>query len=372
MRWRPPEAGPARSFGILVAVAVVAMIAGLLLGGAVRSPAQQALDTRAPARSIITAPVTTQQASAPLTARGTVAVGQEVTVGPIEASTPLSIVTGVFVKPGAAVKPGDRLIEVSGRPVIVMRGSFGAYRDLHVGDSGPDAAQVNKALAELGLPAPRGASFTAATSSALAKLYARFGYRPPAGGRFDRREVAFVPDKTALVTAVSAAVGANAKTQKLVVLSSGATVVTANLDPSSARLIRRGNPATIYLDDAGEPVQGVVSTVVLGVDLPSTSIELTPSTPISAARNGADVRVEIEVRLGGQGMLTVPVTAVFSQGDGQTVVVKVAGAAQRAIPVRVGTTIGGFVAITPTGRAGRRPESLRAGDQVEVSGPGVG
>ncbi|MBO9520478.1 MAG: hypothetical protein J7518_02985 [Nocardioidaceae bacterium] len=347
------------------------MVVGLLLAGAVRSPAQQALDTRAPARLLITAPVTTQKATAPLTVRGTVDVGQEVAVGPIQASTALSIVTGVFVKPGTVVKPGDRLIEVSGRPVLLLRGRFGAYRDLRVGDRGPDAAQVNRALVGLGLPAPRGASFTAASAAALTLLYARYGYAPPAGGRLDRREVAFVPDKTALVTAVAAAVGGNAKAPNLVALSSGTTLVTANLDPSSARTIRRGNKATIDLDDAEDPVPAVVSAVVIGADLSSTRIELTPSTPISAAHNGVDVRVEIEASLGGQGMLAVPVTAIFSQADGRTVVVKVDGSARRTIPVRVGSTIGGFAAVVPTDPAGRA-EPLRAGDQVEVSGPGVG
>jgi hypothetical protein len=358
---------PTRAFTALVVVAVVAMLLGVLLGRLVRSPAQQALDTVAPDRSVITAALTTRPTSGEVVTRGTVTVGQTVSVGPVQASTAVSVITGVYVASGKTVKAGSRLIEVSGRPVFLLRGAFRAYRDIGVGDSGPDAAEVNKALAGVGLPAPGGSTFTAQSSASLAALYGRLGYAPPSGGGLDIREVVFVPDPVAVVTSVTARVGGPANAASLVVMSSGESVVTANMDPSAARGIQVGDVAQVFLDGSGGQVGAVVTSVLVGASVQSTSLTLKPQGPIDASNNGADVRVVITQRSTGSTTLSAPVSAVYSRGNGQTVVLVLAGGVQRVVPVKVGPVVGGFIAIAaiPGG------PGLRVGEQVVVSGPGL-
>ena len=184
----------------------------------------------------------------------------------------------------------------------------------------------------------------------------------------DRREVVFVPDPVAVVTSVAARVGGSANAASLVVMSSGATLVTASMDPNAARGVHVGDAAQVFLDGSGGQVGAVVTGVVVGSTVASTSVTLKPLGAVPVSAQGADVRVVITQRAGGESTLSVPGSAVYSRGNGQTVVVVVTrGGTQHVVPVTVGPVVGGFVAVTPApGGAG-----LKLGDQVVVSGPGL-
>ena len=366
---RPRRAGrPQRAFVILVVVAVAAMVVGVLLGRAVRSPAQQLADAAPPALSIITAEVSERELAGERVTRGTVAIGRTVSVGPVTSSDALSVVTKVGVAPGEQVKVGAVLIEVSGRPVFLLHGEFPAYRDLKVGDKGPDAAALNEALDALSLASGSGDEFTAKTAAGVSALYRAAGYEPPSGGGLDLHEVAFVPATTATVLSVAAQVGQSSETEGLLVLASGETGVTANVPPSESSTIETGSAATIHLDD-GTSVPAEVTGVEPGETLASTTVSLRPEEPLDSSLNGADVRVVIAQTSTAATVLTVPVPAVFSQADGQTVVVRVgADGAQEVVPVTVGDIVGGFAGVTtPDGAA-----ALKPGDAVVVNGPGLG
>lgn len=356
---------PARSLSVLVAVAVGAMLVGILVGHEIRSPAQQALDTQAPGKAVITASVTTHPSSSQVPTRGTITIGRAVSVGPVTASTPISVVTRVFIKPGERVKTGRPLIEVSGRPVFLLRGRFRAYRDLEVGASGPDAAQVNHALAALNLPAPGGDVFTAGSLVALGDLYQRFGYAAPHG--LDLREVVFVPTSTAQITSVKARVGGPATVANLVSMSSGATVVTADLERGAANSLRVGESARIFLDGSGGQLAGTItSKVPEGSD--TTTVTLKPHKRIAESRNGADVRVVFTEHSADTSAFNVPVSAVYSDATGQpSVVMLLANGAEAVVPVRVGAVVGGSIGVSPVPGDSR----LKEGDKVVVSGPGL-
>lgn len=60
------------------------------------------------------------------------------------------IVTSVDFAPGDAVDAGDILFTVNLRPVVVAEGDVPAFRDLQLGDTGPDVAQLQTLLAQLG------------------------------------------------------------------------------------------------------------------------------------------------------------------------------------------------------------------------------
>ena len=92
--------------------------------------------------------------------------------------------TAVVTRPpvlDAVVAEGDVLLEVSGRPVIVLAGELPMYRSIGPGASGSDVAQLEAALARLGFdPGPQDERFDAATEAAVDALYAAKG-APSAG-----------------------------------------------------------------------------------------------------------------------------------------------------------------------------------------------
>jgi len=90
-----------------------------------------------------------------------------------------STVTDVAVSQGQQVQEGDRLLDVSGRPIIALTGVVPAYRDLSPGDQGKDVQQLNDALVRLGLLADSGDLFTTGTATAVGYLYQLLGYDAP-------------------------------------------------------------------------------------------------------------------------------------------------------------------------------------------------
>ncbi len=76
---------------------------------------------------------------------------------------------------------GTVVLEISGRPVWVMPGQLPPYRDLVPGDSGPDVAQFNQALASLGYDAA-GDVFDRRMADAVTDLYQSAGYELPTVG----------------------------------------------------------------------------------------------------------------------------------------------------------------------------------------------
>ncbi|WP_230883096.1 peptidoglycan-binding protein [Streptomyces venezuelae] len=168
--------------GALVVGAVVLTVAGAFAGTVIKSPAQVAADAEAPPPDVLTAPVERRVLRETVVLRGTVVAGQTVQVAPVvaggEGATP--VVTKTPVALGAAVRPGQVLLEISGRPVLVLKGRLPVYRDLKPGATGDDVAQLQAALAALGHG--RGGDepgvFGAGTKVAVTEFYASVGYDP--------------------------------------------------------------------------------------------------------------------------------------------------------------------------------------------------
>ena len=74
------------------------------------------------------------------------------------------------------MEEGAVAVEVSGRPVFLLRGQIPVYRDLLPQAEGPDVLQVEEALARLGhfSEEPDGV-WTPATEAAVEAWYARGG-----------------------------------------------------------------------------------------------------------------------------------------------------------------------------------------------------
>ncbi|MEY9927707.1 peptidoglycan hydrolase-like protein with peptidoglycan-binding domain [Catenulispora sp. GP43] len=174
----------------LVAALVAALIAagGLAASAYVKSPAEQAAETRAPTPSVLTAPVLSTVLQNTVIVRGMVVAGGEIAVTPRSGGSGTSsgvlVVSKVTTKAGDEIRAGHVLIEVSGRPIIALGGLVPAYRDLKPGMDGSDVAQLQDALSQLGFSAARDVRghFGPDTKSAVAAFYQHIGYPVPTTG----------------------------------------------------------------------------------------------------------------------------------------------------------------------------------------------
>lgn len=165
----------------VVASAVLLTAAGAATTALIKSPAQAAAETAPPPADVLTAPVEKRVLTSSVILRGTVVAGQTVDVTPSGAGEGGSpVVTKLPLSSGSSVRAGTLLAEVSGRPVIALRGTLPVYRDLKPGSEGADVTQLQRSLRDLGHPTapdPSG-EFGAGTKTAVTSLYRSLGYDP--------------------------------------------------------------------------------------------------------------------------------------------------------------------------------------------------
>ncbi|TYP81909.1 hypothetical protein [Blastococcus xanthinilyticus] len=170
-----------RPLWLTAAVAVAALVTGLLVGRFVVAPDAAGADTPAP--GLVTVPVAFGPLSNDVTIRGEVAYADpvEVTVDTSAISGP-AVVTGQVPEVGSELGPLGVALEIAGRPVIVLPGELPAYRALRVGVSGPDVVQFKEAARAIGLDAgdPAEDVFDGTAAAAVTALYAQAGYPTPA------------------------------------------------------------------------------------------------------------------------------------------------------------------------------------------------
>ena len=168
-----------RAVAWVSALAVLVLIAtAWFVGARIQSPSQAAARATPPQPSLLTAPVELRVLSTTVIERGDVAAVTSVVVGLPSSVTIDPVVTGVFVRPGDEVAEGERVVEVSGRPVLVFAGAVPAYREMKPGASGVDVLQLQSSLARLGCAAETDGVFGPATKLCVASLYSDLGYEP--------------------------------------------------------------------------------------------------------------------------------------------------------------------------------------------------
>ncbi|SDQ85138.1 hypothetical protein [Microbacterium sp. cf332] len=170
-----------RVLWISAAVAVVALVGGLLVGRFVMAPASAASDD-APAPGLVTVPVEFGPLSNDVTIRGEVAFADpvEVKIDTSAISGP-AVVTGQVPELGAELAQLSVALEVAGRPVITLPGELPAYRTLRFGVAGPDVVQFKEAMRAVGIDAgdPGNNVFDEQAAAAVTALYAAVGYTGP-------------------------------------------------------------------------------------------------------------------------------------------------------------------------------------------------
>ena len=167
----------------MLLVSIVSAVAGWSVASRVESPADSIQGAQPPLPSEITVPVERQVVVSEVITRGTVRFDGLLLVPTPSTDALLPVVTLVTLQTGDELNEGSVVAEIAGRPMIAIDGQLPPYRDLTVGDLGPDVLQLELALDRLGLLATTpDDSFDDATSQALSALYQDLGYLPPTLG----------------------------------------------------------------------------------------------------------------------------------------------------------------------------------------------
>jgi HlyD family secretion protein len=355
------------SIVVLVGVACFATGAGLVSHRFIRSPADIAAATKPPEPSVITARVVRRRLSERLVERGT--VGRART---FELETSLDpalehpLVTRVLVRTGSTVRSGRSVLEVAGRPVVVIEGSVPAYRDLGPGAAGRDVFQLQRAIEGLGFSRgadPRGV-FGRGTARAVAAWFRSLGYSPaePSLEELDALDQARAAVREAEVAARAARRHARA--------------IGARQAAARADALDQVSLADAALADARRRLRRVRATT--GVHLRASEVRVVPVLPAKVAAVGVRVGTSLDKVQGPLLKLVggpAVVHGVLAPGDLASVRI---GASARVEPVSGGrpffgrvASIGGKLVSSPEGTGYRfevrlRTKTIPAGTNVTV------
>ncbi|WP_435616042.1 peptidoglycan-binding protein [Streptomyces coelicoflavus] len=188
-----------RQLGVIVAVVAVVGAGGWFAGSRMQSPADAAAAQEAPEAGPVTVAVEQRALTATVVAQGSLeygsprGLGLAGAVGTAEESAegggPAQRVTRAPT-PGRRLAEGDVLMQVSGRPVMVLRGSVPMYRTIGPGSTGDDVRQLQKALTRLGFSTGGvTGTYGPGTASAVSSWYRSKGYTAQEPGSADRQRL---------------------------------------------------------------------------------------------------------------------------------------------------------------------------------------
>jgi peptidoglycan hydrolase-like protein with peptidoglycan-binding domain len=418
--------------------AALLAIGGLIGSSFVKSPQQIAADTAAPPPTVTTAKVVSQVLTSSVQMRGVVYPATQYDVYPsapesdtaagtgsaaagsaADSSSPGAVyISGLDVAAGQTISNGEKLAEIDGEPLFALTGRVPAWRDITPGESGPDVAELQRALAALGYyqGGDTPGFFGTATQDAVSAYYEHLGYTPPATGGVPLTDVIFVPSLPAKVIAVNGAKGQQPGQPFLELAARGSLALTGELPPAYAGQVKTGLRVKIFDEVTGIHATGTIADVGTATTItpigaivnvgggaasasagsgsagsgsagsagsasssgssgssgsaasqegtPFIPLAVAPSRPLPAALNGENVLVTVATGRTEGPVLTVPVAAIVTTASG-TSHVTVAGAdgKQTQVAVTPGISENGYVQVTPV-KVGK----LAAGDRVVVSG----
>lgn len=403
--------------GVLVGVVAV----GFVMGPRLQSPAQAVADAAPPPAAPVTVAVESRVLAEELILRGRVERRPGVGVfAPIPTSA-APVITAVPKSDGDRLLEGDVLVEVAGRPVMVLEGEFPAYRDLTGGLEGPDVVALQEALIRLGYEIEVDGVFGRLTQSALSTLYADRGYEPipglpdaakqiesarqqvedakaeakaapgadptqaraaslaveraeddlgelllSGGPSLPATEVIYIDELPRTISSVLVEVGdAIAPEEPAFELDAAAWLVTATVPPGRLELVAVGDAAMAIDELSGTEyplkISRIGGTSESEDEESGIPIEFESQESLPDAE-GRTLRLIIEGRSTGDPVLAVPISAVFSRPDGSRyVTVMTVNDNPHDVDVNTGLVVGGWVEIVST-----EGESLDVGDEVLV------
>lgn len=250
--------------GVALAALIAAASGGWIAALNIQSPAEVAARTAPPEPSLITVPLELIELSSDVVARGDVRYDTPTTLSLSGSFGPdiESLVVTAITQAGDQLKDGSVVMEVSGRPILLLQGDIPMYRALRPGSVGTDVAQLETALNRLGyLEAEPDDLWDTDTSTAVTAWYQAAGYSPnppPASdtealdAAHDRLRSAEASLRDAEASLVAAKVGASEST----VIAARSTATTAK-----EQLVATERVAAEDINSAHEPVTDAQSAV---------------------------------------------------------------------------------------------------------------
>ncbi|CAN5176199.1 hypothetical protein BH09ACT6_BH09ACT6_11900 [soil metagenome] len=339
--------------GVVIAAigaSLVLMAGTFVLGLAIRGADSEAYENSL--RDVHPVATVELHSLAPVTTTATAVGGASLVITAVKpAGANIVQVTNAPLAAGAPVKPGDVLIALSGRPVFAVPITGPFFRDLSVGDEGPDVASLNSALWSMGYDVSSNSDeYDRDTVNALATLYDDHGFQaarafgatgsrsdssnepestgssastaspsptsgtpsdsetdasasvaPAAKGtRLPFAEVAVVTDPNTLVTRVLPVLARPKEGDEVIALSASVTSVTTRLDALEIKRITAGQTTNLVVQGSGTALTGVVSAIGAFTEA-STDASTDASTHTSTDTSGKhagipgfDVTVELD------------------------------------------------------------------------------
>lgn len=402
-----------RWFGLL---GVGALLVGLFAAGwvgasAFQSPEQREAAAEPPAPGPVVEPVVVGRLADEVQLRAVVGTQVQRTLAPSALPDP-AVVTANPVANGDSLDHGDLVLEVSGRPVFVLPGSFPFYRDLKSGMTGPDVEQLQRGLTSVGYEVGDWelGTFGRSTSWAVRRYYSAIGYEPlkdgpecddqeasgetgndaeenvsepgrseeaeptpkceDPGPMVPRSEVVVatgsLPASLAGVPSVGTTLAAG---DPVATVTNGQLVARAGATDQTATRLTEGMDVELTTDD-GKTAAATVTSINAAADddteageVESTEIVITPSEALDSAWNGQDVLARIAIDVVSDDGLLVPSIAVALSPQGEAYVsVRGEDGAFTKVAVEVLGELAGQSAVKPQVEG-----TLAEGDQVRVA-----
>lgn len=351
---------------IALTVFALALVGGgIFLGDHFETPEEASL-RQPPEVVAVTDPLRSEVLERSLTLRGTLAPEERATLR-FAAGIQGTVITGVGVEPGMQLRSGQVLLEVEGRPVIVLTGEFPAWRDFTSSMRGPDVSQLQSALAELGLyeaedqvPGVVGHR----TLNAVFALYQSIGYEPPRWSHVPHQEFVFIPNGLRMVERAAVAVGDTLQADTIG-LATTTRRIEADLTVDQRAALQPGMAIHSAGSSASESWSGTIEEIV---DIPGAdgatgqpNAAILTSEPIPEWMAGEQV-LDVVLASTEEPALSAAATAVHATARGDFYVVVLDGDEETTIPVTVGVVTRTRVEIMPVAS-----DALRKGDALVLN-----
>ncbi|HWM32883.1 MAG TPA: peptidoglycan-binding domain-containing protein [Pseudolysinimonas sp.] len=319
------------------------------------SPAQRDAAASPPPPGILTAPVGRGDLVDAVSVSATVTRGTTIEVPLAAGSDGLAVVTATPADSTSSLTAGKVVLEVSGRPVLLVTGRFPFYRSLRRGDTGPDVAQLQTALTRAGFPVAADGRFGARTAASIREFYRAAGYPAPTeAGEEGAMSLIVPPGEFAVVPRLpvridsAPALGEVLTGDSALRLASGPVVVRASIPaavqvrliPGMSAVVQGADgehAATIASIGEPDPESGEAELLLAGPE----------GDPLPEEWLGTDVVAMITVELLEQDALLVPSIAVIPAADGPPSVEVVRGDRRVRVAVRELAALDGISAVAP-------------------------
>lgn len=368
--------------GLGSVIVVGALAVGWVLATLFQSPSQIAAASAAPPKSTVSSVVEIGDLSRHISIKGAMTYASTETIR-LGGNSPGAVATKT-IEANSQLQAGQVVAEINGRPVFVFRGEFPLYRELRLGDRGPDVVEIQNGLAQAGYEIDVDGTLGPGTRTAVEDLYRAAGYgaehkpavvseAPPNDTSSASKPIAtagdviiglddfaIVPDLPAQLSN-PIRVGAITDDNNSIGVSAGNRTITANVSAGTARQMRTGisgnatigtatSLAVTLKSIATEPAKDGTVTAVFSLDA---------AAPANV--ESSDVTIDVLLTKGGGQSLIVPTKAVITRGDSSFVRKITDGGAIKELKVQVLASDLGRTSISISDT-----ESLKAGDRVII------